>query len=136
LKQNVQKVKLILPKVTEAGEEKKLFKLISQMAEKNALNLKQINKQNAPVTEADKQQQQKFQESPLTLEIDGKFADYLAFKRDMFEEKPVLRIDTEVIQLNKISETNTLIGIAIRLTDFVINKQEFQRIINKYEKAS
>jgi hypothetical protein len=138
LKKNIVKAKEILPKVTATGEEKKLFKLISFLAEKNNLYIKQISKGVVNVvqkTEADKQQVKKFIESPINIEITGGFADYLAFKQDLINEKPVLRVDSEQVQINKIVESKSSISIVAKITDFITDKQDFEKVIQKYDQA-
>lgn len=136
LKNNIFKAKELLPKFTALGEEKKLFKLISQLADDSNIYIRQISKDNvvkAPKTEAEPQQVKKFIESPITLVMTGTFKDYLAFKQELLIQKPVLKIDIEQININKIGDDKSSINILLKITDFVTDKQDFENVISKYE---
>lgn len=124
---NKKEVKEILPEFSSLGDSKNLFKLVSNLATNNSLVIKNIskgvtNKINNPT---------RYIQSTVFLEIEGFYSNYINFKQQLAKNKSILRIDSEKIKLKKDKFGERSLSINIALSDFSVNKEGYEELLNK-----
>lgn len=124
---NKKKATRIIPDFSNQGDSKNLFNLISNLATDNSLIIRNINKGisnkiNEPI---------RYIKNTVFLEIEGFYSNYILFKKQMMENKSILKIESEKITLKKDKFGERRLIINLIITDFAINKEGYEELLKK-----
>ncbi len=127
LEKNKKKVEEILPLFSDMEGSKTLFKLISNLAAENNLVIKNLTlgkttEINNPALHT---------QNEILLEIEGFYPNYLRFKRALSKEKPIIRVQAELVKLLLTKEGDRKIEISLSFNDYSITKGEYEEILQK-----
>jgi hypothetical protein len=136
VKEDLQKTKAVIEKnsniadevlaqFTDEYDQKFLFNTISLVAAKNNVTIKNITRG----TNEEIGSEIKILESNNQLDLLANFADFAGFKTDLMAMKPILRINNEIISILEEKEGDKNLSIKISLTDYLINKGQYENII-------
>jgi hypothetical protein len=125
LELNRNKITKILPRFSDTHGGKTIFKQITVLASEDNLIIKNIN----IVNRKDLDKPVNHSEIQMLLELEGYYANYINFKKKLAEQKPFIRIDKENLLLDFNSNEDRKIAISVELTDFAIERQDYEKIL-------
>ncbi len=127
LDNNRKKVEEFLPMFSDIEGSKGLFKLISDVAEKNSLIIRNLSQGDTvesatPATHL---------QTRIMLELEGYYPNYMRFKKELSLKKPILKIDSEAVKLKIGPNGERRIGVSLSFMDYAVEKQEYEKALEK-----
>src|SRR5690606_25929369 len=104
-----------------------LFKLVSNIAAQNSLAIKNLSQGDMVETTLPA----RYQQTKIVLEAEGYYPNYIRFKKELFEKKAILKVESETVKLNVNSLGERKIQIFLSFTDYATNKDEYEKILQK-----
>lgn len=126
LQNNKNKVEKILPEFSKIGGSKNLYKLISDIGDKSSITIKNItqgitNEIKEPI---------KYTETTLFLEIEAYYSNYMDFRRQLSQSKPILQFNEEKLLLDKNRSDRKLV-VVITIKDFSVEKDAYEKLLKE-----
>ncbi|MDX1949093.1 MAG: hypothetical protein SFT90_01170 [Rickettsiales bacterium] len=125
LKKNKEIVSELINHFSEIEGSKNLFRILSVLASENNLAVKNITKGNTE----DISLPANHQKNSVFLEIDGIYANYISFKLALLEQKPVLTINSEKIEVTTTSYGERKLSIKLEITDYSVDKKIYKDLL-------
>ncbi len=125
LKKNKEIVSELINYFSDIEGSKNLFRILSVLAAENNLAVKNITKGNSE----DITSPANYQKNSVLLEIDGIYANYIAFKIALLRQKPILTINSEKVKVITTSYGERKLSIKLEITDYSVDKKIYQDLL-------
>jgi hypothetical protein len=125
LAKNSKKVEEIMPMFSDIEGSKSLFKLISVLAEKNNLIIKNLSQGEIIETTSPA----KFLQTKILLEVEGFYPNYVKFLNELDQSKPLIRVGSEDLKLFVSAAGERKLNVTLDFIDYSVEKQEYEKVL-------